>query len=49
MKSLQTSIDDIETLKEELKKAIVIEDYEQAAALRDRIKEITTRMTRNEE
>ncbi len=44
MRSKQTSIDGLETLKEELKTAVTLEDYEQAAALRDRIKEMTARL-----
>jgi protein arginine kinase activator len=44
MRNLQTSIDGLETLKEELKTAIALEDYEQAASLRDRIKEMSDRL-----
>jgi protein arginine kinase activator len=49
MRSKQTSLDGLETLKEELKTAITIEDYEQAAALRDRIKEMTARLEEDDE
>ncbi len=48
MRILQTSIDDLEGLKEELKKAIALEDYEQAAMLRDRINDMTTRLETDE-
>jgi protein arginine kinase activator len=48
MKNRQTSIDGLEALKEELKTAIALEDYEQAAALRDRIKEMTARLDDHE-
>lgn len=48
MRVLQTSIDDLEGLREELKKSIAREDYEQAAMLRDRIKDMTTRLDSHE-
>lgn len=49
VKSLQDSMDDIESLKAELKKAIETEDYELAAALRDRINEMSARIGNDEE
>jgi protein arginine kinase activator len=49
MRILQTSIDDLEGLREELNNAIAREDYEQAAMLRDRINDMTARLENNEE
>ena len=40
---------DVEALKEELKQAITIEDYERAAMLRDRIKDMTNEVSENGE
>jgi protein arginine kinase activator len=48
LRTLQTSIDDLEGLREELKKAIGLEDYERAAMLRDRIKDMTERLPTDE-
>ncbi|MBN2351823.1 MAG: UvrB/UvrC motif-containing protein [Spirochaetales bacterium] len=44
MRTKQSSMDGLEAMKEELKTAIALEDYEQAASLRDRIKEMITRL-----
>jgi len=44
LETYKNFIFDVETLKEELKKAIAVEDYEHAASIRDRIKEITDRV-----
>lgn len=49
LKNTQTRLDDMEKLKQELQQAISIEDYEQAAALRDRIKELEARTTSHDE
>ncbi|MBN1523515.1 MAG: UvrB/UvrC motif-containing protein [Spirochaetales bacterium] len=40
---------DVETLKEELKQAITVEDYERAALLRDRIRDMTDEVEENGE
>lgn len=48
LKSLKASLQDINSLKEELKQALEAEDYELAASLRDRINEISARVDKHE-